>query len=301
MNKPITLFVGLALIVVGICIFVLPTDKKSDTVPEEQRSVGRKKVVSSEKEKRKERAVRPSANRYSSVKRWIPLNVEPVLRAGGRDFNIRLAGNGNISDEVKSAIYHELNLIYSHLDKHDVMPLRRPQQMPVNDEFLQIKDFVHFKGKGRYFPKSHTGKIGFIVGEDLIVPESIVEDYREALEQKKKYAAEYAQLLEAINQLNELEKHKNVVPSSWFYIDPAAANSGLHLPDISSEDFIAEYTKYGYRQPSLLDIKERKEESSGVLTAKVYVRNQEGRVDNALPLLIYEGGRWKFFITLPPT
>lgn len=247
---------------------------------------------------------RVSENRVEAHENWFPEKNVSALSAGG--IKIPLSFESDVSQELQNVIAYDLNLIFGHLKEHEYLDASRAPQLSIKGKTIQPDKFLKLTGKGRFFPKQLVGKIGFMSGETLIIPDTVIQEYKKAWDRKNKNEAKYRSLLNKLTELNNLATEPALeLPSEWFFISPKAKTAGMTFPEISSEEFVKSFSVYSYRQPSLLDVFEGDlwdTQLSDKLIAKLYVSEASSSViKNSMPPLICDDGEWKFYIGVPPT
>lgn len=233
---------------------------------------------------------------------WVPDDASENLTAGG--IEVEVAFESEVSSGLQKAILHDFNLIFGHLESHEYLDARGAPEMLINGVLQQPDRFLKFTGKGRFFPSELTGKIGFLKGGKMVVPDDVLKAYEQAWNRKAANEEEYSSLLTAIDQLNGLAGDPVQNPREWFFIGSDAQAAGVELPDVTGEQFTESFGGYRYRQPSLLDVFDGVEWSpdlAGKLIAKLYVFDPDGAIRNSMPPLIHTDGSWRFFMGQPPT
>lgn len=233
---------------------------------------------------------------------WVPDETSENLTAGG--IEVEVAFESEVPSDLQKAIVHDLNLIFGHLESHEYLDARGAPEMVINGALQQPDRFLKFTGKGRFFPTELTGKIGFLKGEKMVVPDDVLQAYEEAWNRKVANEEKYSSLLTVIDQLNGLARDPVQNPREWFFISSGAQAAGVALPAVTGEQFAESFGGYRYRQPSLLDVFDGAEWSpdlAGKLIAKIYVFDANGAISNSMPPLIHADGSWRFFIGQPPT
>ncbi len=233
---------------------------------------------------------------------WVPGKPPVNLYAGG--IKVAVTFESDASPELENAIMHDLNLIFGHLESHEYMDARGAPELLIDGVLKHPDRFLKFTGKGCYFPSGLTGKIGFMNGDTMIVPVSVIKEYEEAWDRKAANEDKYSSLLAAIDQLNELVRNPIQDPHDWFFVSSSAQASGIELPDVTKDQFAGIFGGYRYRQPSLLDVFDGETwnpDLAGKLIARLYVFDSQGAIRNSMPPLIYTDGAWRFFIGHPPT
>jgi len=233
---------------------------------------------------------------------WVNEQADELLKAGG--IEVRLKFESQIPETLKDVILHDLNLIYGHLNTHEYLDVGNMPKMMVDGELRKPDSFLKFTGKGRYFPKQLTGKIGLMFNEQLLIPNSVIQAYEEAWLRKKKNEAQYSTLLKSISRLNRVVEDPITEPEKWFFIDEEMKGFKIQLSDITSDQFTQNFGGYTYRQPSLLEVYDGSDIKAHLkerLVAKMYAFDAKGKIINSMPPLVFSDGNWKFFITRPPT
>jgi hypothetical protein len=233
---------------------------------------------------------------------WVLEKPSENLSAGG--IEVPVAFESEVSPELQKAIIHDLDLIFGHLESHEYLDARGAPELLIEGELQHPDRFLKFTGKGRYFPSELTGKIGFMKGEKMVVPASVIQAYEEAWDRKAANEDKYSSLLAVIDRLNELAGNPVQDPQDWFFISSGAQASGIELPHVTGDQFTESFGGYRYRQPSLLDVFDGEEwnpDLAGKLIARLYVFDSEGVISNNMPPLIHTDGAWRFFIGQPPT
>jgi len=233
---------------------------------------------------------------------WVPEKVEPVLRAGGLELPILFPEA--TKREVAEAISYDLNLVYGHLHASEIIDLYPPQTVVVGGKETEVHQMIKLTGQGRYFPKEHLGKFGFLDRESLLITDELASVYTRACARAARFRQEYEDLMRTLSQLNRLEEFPQVNAASWFYVDPQYKASGIEIPNFSSQQFIEAYKQYEYKQPSLLEV--LAVEGSGELIepsliAKILVIDEKGKLNTGMMPLVFQEGRWRSFVTRPPT
>ena len=233
---------------------------------------------------------------------WLPEEPLVSLSAGGLE--VAVAFEFPIPSELQKAIIYDLSLTFWHLKSHEYIDSLGAPEIAVNGVLQHPDRFLNFTGSGRYFPSQLTGKIGFMAGEKMVIPSSVVEAYEEAWNRNTANEDKYSSLLGAIDRLNRLAVDAVLNPREWFFISGGAHASGIEIPDVTREQFVQSFGGYIYRQPSLLDVFDGAAwdpNLAGRLIAKVYVFDSEGVIRNSMHPLIHTEGAWRFFIGQPPT
>ena len=232
---------------------------------------------------------------------WVPENMPTTISAGGTEFSVLF--ESDLSQELRKAIIYDLNLIYGHLDSHEFLYPNETKIFTINGVSHQSIRFLKFTGRGRFFPNELSGKFGFMIEDEIVVPEDVCLEYKRAWIQKSSNEESYSALLDFIDRLNELSPDSFYSQSNWFYLSKEAHSSGIQIPDVTANDFFESFGGFRYRKPSLLEIRDGgdfDQSLSGKLIARIYVFDSDGIIRNGMPSLIHIDGEWRFFIGQPP-
>ncbi len=253
-------------------------------------------LVTNTKELSSEISVLPKNHASASIlDRWFSRTSTDLL-AGGRSIPIAFA-NG-VSKELKKVISSELNLIYGHLKQSEFYEGRLPTPV-FNGVPVKVDKLILFRGKGRFFPYEHDGAIGFILDEQIIVPDNLVLAYEEAISRMFDNQEAYASLLETLSQLNNVDALGQADLLTWFYLTDDAKDAGIKIPLMTLKNFQNAYGRYEYLKPSILNIN-YEEIDELRLMAKVYVKMENGDRSSGSPPMLYQDNKWKFVISKPP-
>ena len=154
----------------------------------------RRSVTEQVRQKGKPPALKDIPKEHQELLDWIPDSPRSV-NAGGVDIAISFARD--ISDELSYAIVHDLNLVYSHLESHEYLDSSRVPKVEVNGESKPVEKIIMYTGRGEFFPDEHLGKIGYIVGNEMMIPAELIDDYEEAWNRKIENEAVYHGLLKS--------------------------------------------------------------------------------------------------------
>lgn len=211
------------------------------------------------------------------------------------------------SPELRQAVARDLQLVYGHLDGHEVVSAGAAPPVIVRGRAITPTMLINFTGAGRYFPKVIDGEIGYVGNVDgrerLLITDKVIAAYREAMERRNAQHAAYDELDRFVEDLNLLATKPVKDAGQMFVLDPAMANAGSLLEQISPQVFAQRFGGQQYRVPSLLEVVDGAQISGrykGRLVAKLYAQTKDGLKDH-MPPIIFDQGQWKFLIVSPPT
>lgn len=209
------------------------------------------------------------------------------------------------SKELKKLIADDINLIFSHLNKYEIMPIGSKQIVRALGEDREITHFIHFigpqYGPGNY--KDYFGRLVEIKGEyHLIVPEPLIQAYERALVFKKQHSEAFDQLNHFLNTMNRISEInlRGADLKSMFYISDSSLRKEFDAMSHQEleKKMRGEYGKYKWRPPSILEVKYGDEfgrELPHEIISNNYIYNDDGYFDSGIPF-IYHNRKWKIFI-----
>ena len=210
------------------------------------------------------------------------------------------------SPELRQVVARDLQLIYGHLNGHEVV--RRvgtfPQVM-VKGQAVEATKLLTFTGSGRFCPRPIDGEIGYVGTVDghegLLISVKVVAAYSEAIDRRAAQPAAYREIDHFVDALNLLDGSKSIEDADQlFVVDPEVSRQ---FDEIGAKAFSQQFAGRKYRAPSLLEIVDGtqiSERYKGSLVGKLYNMTQEG-MEDSMPPIIFDQGRWKFLIVSPPT
>lgn len=128
----------------------------------------------------------------------------------------------------------------------------------------------------------------------VVVPKELSDGYKAAIELANAHKQAFVSLPEFIQLMNRLDEGMLPPVRELFYLHGGAEIFAAEINERSIQEFVDEYNAHRYAFGSLLEMTK----VDGKLVAYMYVIDAEcgSRMDE-MPI-IYDGGRWKIFITL---
>lgn len=244
----------------------------------------------------------PDAPAATKVVQYVPM----ALIVAKMTLPLAFADSGP-NPELRQAVARDLQMIYGHLDGHEVVSSGVVSPVVVKGRAITPIKLINFTGAGRYFPKVIDGEIGYVGivdGHDaLLITDKVITAYSEAVKRRSAEPAAYNEIEHFIDDLNLLTTKPISDTHQMFVVDPAMANASGQLEQMSPQMFTQRFGGQRYRAPSLLEIVDGAQISDrykGRLVAKLYAQTKDGLKDH-MPPIIFDQGRWKFLILPPPT
>ena len=204
-------------------------------------------------------------------------------------------------------VARDLQLIYGHLTGHEVIRANPATRVMVRGKTITPIKMLNFTGKGRYFPKSieaDFGYVGIVDGhESLLITDQMVSAYREALKLQQQQPQAIEELSHFVDALNGLSARPMDNVRSLFLLDASMASGEGELAKLTPQSFSQSFGSKQYRSPSVLELvagEQVGDRYKGRFITKLYIKTSSG-IEDAMPPLIFDGGRWKFLITSNPT
>jgi hypothetical protein len=208
--------------------------------------------------------------------------------------------------ELKQAVARDLQLIYGHLDDHElVQSIGNFAPLIIGGREIAPIKLLNFTGNGRFTPAKITQEIGYIGivdgHESLLINDKVIAAYHEAMERRGALPAAYTEIDHFIDALNLMKRGDPISDANqMFVVDPAVA---AQFNSIGPSAFALQFEGRRYRGPSLLEFSDGSEVGElykGKPVSKIYVVTKDG-IEDGMPPIIFDQGRWKFLILSPPT
>lgn len=206
--------------------------------------------------------------------------------------------------ELQQVVARDLQLIYGHLAGHEVVSsVGTFPPLMVNGQTVAAIKLLNFIGKGRHTPSQITREIGYVGNIDgleaLLISDKVIAAYSEAVERRAAQPEAFREIDRFVEKLNLLEASKPIEDANQlFVIDPAVARE---FDEIGPNSFGQQFAGRKYRAPSILEIVDGgriSERYKGRLVGKLYNLTQDG-IEDSIPPIIFDEGRWKFLIVSP--
>jgi hypothetical protein len=219
------------------------------------------------------------------------------LQVAGLDISISYPDH--TSERLKKQIHEDIVLIFQHMKRHSFVEISGEMTMEQNGRSLELQRFLNFEGPGAYRPDELDGKFGGIARingeESLIMPSQLVDAYRSALRLKEKHSEKYEKLEKFIMTVNQATREQPVdlSPNQLLWTGESSIPEPNQIPDA-----VKNFSAVSLRQPSLLDYFEPTDQQNKNLpnlATKTLILESGTDIPGSEQVLVFQGGRWKFW------
>lgn len=215
--------------------------------------------------------------------------------------------DGDWSEELKTLVQEDMNLIFSHLTNYEIIkdPFP-PDAYQLNGQELVSSNYILFKGRGRIFPDEYNDEIGHLVHQNgkphLVVSDALLSAYEKALEYKHDNRVMFEKLTEFIAILNDPEAvdriSKNArLSQDMFYFYQQERPRGEHFP---YQQNLQEVNEISIRMPSILSFDEQDHDGEKIIITSTLMRSKEDPdFFTDFPPFCYVNNKW--YVCVPRT
>lgn len=245
-------------------------------------------------------------------------NVNPSLKEGEKnnvdrpevliigDLEIPLLFENKISDALKQFILEDFRVLFEssrNYEIYDLAELEQPSGNVINiagSDFRVIKRLFFLSSRPPDLLHKYLGEIIIQNGVDkLVVPDIILNAYKDAFSLTNKHALEFESLRDFVEMITSSTEEKpfTLHPKDVFYMPDSLVLTRLEQkPELISEAqrFYSKTTRV--RMPSVLDFHEiptERQSDEIYLHAKGYSMEGEPAVPTVETGFVYHDGRWK--------
>jgi hypothetical protein len=222
----------------------------------------------------------------------------PRFKAGGLDAPVVF--EGKVSREMKCYIVDDLNLVYRHMQSHQVLKNSTTRKLEIEGRTIQ-PEWINFEGPGRYFPKAHFEHVVVIVwdgAQKLAIPRELIASYQAAWDLQQTHRAAFRAIDPFVDRLNRLANEPPRTVAELLVLDPNAHYGREELAKATPEKVAASFGGYKFRRPSVLEVTLLNNELpafKGQLIGQLYYEKKQG-IDQFFPPMLYHDGRWKLVL-----